>query len=140
MGSLLRQVPIRYKFGAFNFKLCFKLLPTGNTLFTHTSQYDPCCPACQHEEECNHHIFQCTTILRRHWQTSCIKDVRTQAKRIHTDPKLEHILLAGLHSYCNDDGLPLAEFTQYPEAYHKLIESQEAIGWEHLLHCHFSSL
>jgi hypothetical protein len=29
-------------------------------------------------------------------------------------------------------------FSNYPEAYHLLITEQEAIGWDHLLHCHFA--
>ena len=130
----------RYKFKTFNFKFCFKLLPTGKTLFTRTSRYDPRCPACHHEDECNHHLFQCKAVSRRRWQTTCLKAVRTQAESIKTDPKLVHILLAGLRSYFDGNDLPLEEFSKYPDEYHSLIESQEAIGWEHLLRCRFSLL
>jgi hypothetical protein len=130
----------RYRFRTFNFKLCFRLLPTGKTLHTRTHRYDPKCPACDHAEECNNHLFQCTAVSRRRWQSSCILTIRKQAETIHTDPKLVHIMLAGLRSYFDDTDLPSEEFSDYPEQYHDLITAQEAIGWDHLMRCRFSHL
>ncbi len=130
----------RYKFRSFNFKNCFRLLPTGKTLHRRSSRFDSRCPACNAEEESNNHMFQCTAVSRRSWQSNCITTLRKQAENNRTDPKLVHILLAGMRSYFDDSNLPLDEFSQYPEPYQELIHAQEAIGWDHLIRCRFATL
>jgi hypothetical protein len=45
---------------------------------------------------------------------------------IKTDPKLVHILLAGLQSHLDDDNPPINKFTTYPTQYHTVIDAQEA--------------
>jgi hypothetical protein len=49
----------RYRYQTFNFKLCFRLLPNCKTLHIQTNRFNPRCPACNHEIECNNHLFQC---------------------------------------------------------------------------------
>jgi hypothetical protein len=83
----------------FTFKLCFWQLPTGKTLHRRSPRFDPKCPACSHASECNDHMFQCKAISRRRWKSSFIQSTRKRAEDCKTDPKLVHILLAGIPSY-----------------------------------------
>jgi hypothetical protein len=85
-------------------------------------------------------MFQCQAISRRSWQSNCITTLRKQAESNQTDPKLVHILIAGMRSYFDDTDLPSEEFEKYPEPYHELIRDQEAIGWGHLVRCRFATL
>jgi hypothetical protein len=99
----------RYRFRTFTFKLCFWQLPTGKTLHTPSPRFDLKCPACSHASECNDHMFQCKAISRRRWKSSFIQSTRKRAEDCKTDPKLVHILLAGIRSYfdsCSPPPIP----------------------------------
>jgi hypothetical protein len=89
----------QYRFRVFTFKLCFWQLPTGKTLHKQSPLFDPKCPACSHASECNDHMFQCKAISCRRWKSSFIQSTRKRAEDCQTDPKLIHILLAGIRSY-----------------------------------------
>jgi transposase len=123
----------QYQFRVFTFKLCFGQLPTGKTLHRRSPRSDPKCPACSHASKCNDHMFQCKAISRRQWKSSFIQSTRKRAEDCKTDPKLVHILLAGIRSYFDSCSPPHSKFTDYPPVYRQLAINQTTIGWGHLI-------
>jgi hypothetical protein len=130
----------RYRYRTFQVKLSFKLLPSGKHLHKRSPSYDPRCPACKDAIESNDHMFQCQAVSRRRWQSSFITTIRKQAESSKTDPKLTHIMLAGMRSFFSDTDFPTAEVIHFPPQYHQLIASQEAIGWDHFVRGRISTL
>jgi hypothetical protein len=128
------------KLRAFTFKLCFWLLPTGATLHRRSTRFDPRCPACGHHAETDDHMFQCKATSRRRWQSSLLSSIRKRAEASHTDPRLVHLLLAGLRSYFDDSPMPIVEFVSYPTAHKTLLKNQTSLGWGHLLRGRWSLL
>jgi hypothetical protein len=123
----------------FSFKLCFWLLPTGETLQKRSSRFDPHCSACGHILETNDHMFQCPSITHRKWQSNLLSTTRKRAEKAKTDPRLTHILLAGLRSYFDAEAPPAVEFEKYPQPFLDLIAIQTRIGWGHCLRGRWSS-
>jgi hypothetical protein len=78
-------------------------------------------------------MFQCKTISRRRWKSSFIQFTRKRAEDCKTDPKLVHILLAGIRLYFNFCSPPQSEFANYPPVYRQLAINQTTIGWGHLI-------
>jgi hypothetical protein len=123
----------QYRFRVFTFKLCFWQLPTGKTLHRRSTRFDPECPSCSHASKCNDHMFQCKAISRRWWKSSFLQSTRKRAEDCKTDPKLVHILLAGIRSYFDSCSPPHLEFADYPQVYHQLAINQTTVGWGHLI-------
>jgi hypothetical protein len=96
----------QYRFRVFTFKLCFWQLPTGKTLHRGSPRFNPKCPTCSHASKCNNHMFQCKAISCRRWKTSFIQSTHKRAQDCKTDPKLLHVLLAGIRSYFNSCSPP----------------------------------
>jgi hypothetical protein len=119
----------RYRFSVFTFKLCFWQLPTGKTLHKRSPQFDPKCPACSHASECNDHMFQCKAIFRRQWKSSFIQSTHKRAEDCKIDPKLIHILFAGIQSYFDSCRPPHSEFADYLQTYRQLAIAQTTVGW-----------
>jgi hypothetical protein len=118
----------------FTFKLCFWQLPTGKTLHKRSRRFDPKCPACSHASECNNHMFQCKAISRRRWKSFFIQSTRKRAENCKTDPKLVHILLAGIPLYFDSCRPPHSESAEdYPQVYRQLTIAQTTVGWGHLI-------
>jgi hypothetical protein len=129
----------RYRFSVFTFKLCFWQLPTGKTLHKRSPQFDPKCPACSHASECNDHMFQCKAIFRRQWKSSFIQSTHKRAEDCKIDPKLIHILFAGIQSYFDSCRPPHSEFADYLQTYRQLAIAQTTVGWDHLIRGQISS-
>jgi hypothetical protein len=80
-------------------------------------------------------VFQCKALSCRRWKSSFFTSTHERVNACNTDPKLTHILLAGFRSYfaTTTPPPPACEFLDYPNIYRKLVKSETAIGWGHLL-------
>jgi hypothetical protein len=78
-------------------------------------------------------MFQCKAISRRQWKSFFIQSTRKRAEDCRTDPKLVHILLAGIQLYFDSCSPPHSEFADYPQVYRQLAIAQTTGGWGHLI-------
>jgi hypothetical protein len=136
LGSLLQNLPFPLSVPSIYLQTLLMATPYRQTpaqpLHNRSPRFDTKCPACNHTSECNGHLFQCKALTRRRWLSSFIQSTRKRAKACNTDPKLVHILIAGIRSYFDSCSPPHAEFAGYPPPLpptRQLAISQTTIGW-----------
>jgi endonuclease/exonuclease/phosphatase family metal-dependent hydrolase len=110
-------------------KHCYDISPTGDIAHRNNKHLPHACPSCGASYEDNNHVMLCPHPSRAKWR----QDTCTIAHHYdsgQSDPYLLDILRDGLMRWHQQTHPP--SLTSYPAIYHRLLESQNAIGWDQL--------
>jgi hypothetical protein len=106
-----------------------EISPTGHIAHRNDIALPHECPACGSPEEDNVHVLLCPAPSRANWRTQVFEQI-SKTDRDDTDPYIIDILQDGLRRFHQQAPPPHKE--DYPQRYHRLLQSQESIGWKHL--------
>ena len=112
------------------------ICPTGHIAHRNNPTLPHDCPACSIPQEDNHHLLICPSQSRAAWRTEVLKQL-SQYDSGTSDPILINILQDGIRRLFHHQEPPL--FVHYPPEYHKLLLTQQAIGWDHLFKARWST-
>ena len=89
------------------------------------------------------HIIRCPTEARKKWREKTLASIDTTCKDQKTDPHLRYLICSSVASWME---LAVDNHTrfrvdpgEFPNAYCRLIEQQNRIGWEHIFQGWFST-
>lgn len=108
--------------------------PTGHIAHRNNPSLPHHCPACQSPYEDNHHVILCAAASRASWRSILLNNLRKRDDS-RSDPILLDILQDGIRHHFRS--IPLA-VEAYPPAYHEVIHTQNAIGWDQLFKARWS--
>ena len=110
-------------------KLVHDILPTNDRVHKFNQIRPEKCPYCQVSVEDRDHVIHCRNPKRNKQRTALKESLSKMLERLHTDPILHEILIAGLTAWF--DGKPLKP-SNYPEEYTQLILQQNRLKWRKL--------
>ena len=112
-------------------KLVHEILPTGKRQFR-TDYIRSLCPACKSASEDWQHILLCKELSRDTWRSDMVKTLEKKCKELNTRPLLQRVLLAGITGWLHSGDQFRLEATNYSPEVHRLIRSQNEVGWRQL--------
>ena len=115
-------------------KVCSDLLPTNQILYRWGHQGNDSCPLCDLLEETTEHMVLCghSSRLKLWWKHIWL--LQTRMQQFGTSAGMKDTLCSTLSDLFDDNSI---DPSQYPFKYTAAIESQNAIGWNHLFMGHF---
>jgi hypothetical protein len=114
-------------------------LPVGKRVHLYNQvDYNHQCPSCHEDQEDTLHMLRCRHPDRVAWQQTLMTALREHAAKTDTAEILLDLMMEGLSAWFADTPL---HFTRHNGAadVQRIIDHQEAIGWEQLLFGRWSS-
>jgi hypothetical protein len=130
---------LEYTQEQFAIKWAHGILPTRRHMKRMGKAESELCPSCRATLETAPHIFACER--RTDWRGKFMDSLRKLLDKQKTQPDLQYILISGIRSALTDLDFSMdVDADNREPGFARLVSSQNAIGWSHLLRGRFSTL